>query len=167
MRSRHEAVFDEPDIVEEHDESIGISTDHIAVVTRVGEGWRAVVDGLPDGKVVVAHGSTWAETTHNVGDALSEAVTPEPPYVLGYHMVPADPDADSALGAVMIARSERVHAEQAERDAVRHAVRVFLGQGWSTRDAARALLLSQERVIRLAAEMEGRAARGKPRPPAE
>ncbi|WP_030454149.1 type II toxin-antitoxin system HicB family antitoxin [Herbidospora cretacea] len=153
MRSRHEAVFDEPDIVEEHDESIGISTDYIAVVTREGEGWRAAVDDLPGGKVVVAHGSTWAETITNIGDALSEAVTPEPPYVLGYHMVPADPDADSALKAVMLARYDRVYAEQAERDAVRQAVRVFLGQGWSTRDAARALLLSQERVEQLAAAM--------------
>ncbi|GAB1822574.1 hypothetical protein [Herbidospora sp. RD11066] len=165
MRTRHEAVFDEPDIVEDVDESLGISTDYIAVVTREGRGWKATVSDLPGGKVVVAHGATWAETTHNVGESLDAAVTPEPPYVLGYHMVPADPEAASAIGAVMMARSDRVYAEQAERDAVRNAVRVLIGQGWTTRDAGRALMLSHQRISQLNAEAS--AGRGKPRPPAE
>jgi hypothetical protein len=66
-------------------------------------------------------------------------------------LIPADPRARDALTAVWTARGDRSRAELAEREAVRHAVRTLLEQGWSARDAGKALNLSHQRVSQIAA----------------
>lgn len=121
-----------------------------ASTARVGGYWEATVQDLPDGLQARAQGATWTEAQLNTMDRVQDLFEPDRRNLVGIRLMPADPRASAALIAVWTARSARVRAEQAERDAVRAAVRTLLDLGWSTRDAGSALSLSHQQVSSLA-----------------
>ncbi|MFB9252201.1 hypothetical protein ACFFWE_28540 [Sphaerisporangium melleum] len=121
---------------------------YVATATRTGKQWTATARDLPGGHTVQAQGASWREVKRNVADLVFEIHNDDA--TIGVHLLPADPEAAAALHDVIAARSARVLAEQAERDAVRHAVRLLIHAGWSTRDIGSALLLSHQRVSQLA-----------------
>ncbi|WP_344948338.1 hypothetical protein [Sphaerisporangium flaviroseum] len=135
--------------MENSDESEVETVTYFATATRTGKQWTATTRDLPGGRTVQAQGASWREVKRNVADLIFE-VHNDDSSIGALHLVPADPDAAAALKDVIAARSARVLAEQAERDTVRHAVRLLIGQGWSTRDIGSALLLSHQRVSQLA-----------------
>lgn len=143
-----EKVLDEPDIVEPTGNEPPY-TSYPATATRDGAQWTVVVHDLPEGVAVQAQGATWTEAEINAIKGVISALKAQPG-TIGVELAPADPDAAAALEAVTQARIARAHAEQTERDAVRHAARLLTDQGWSTRDAGRALRLSHQRVSQLA-----------------
>lgn len=144
-----EAIFDRPDVVEA-DEATGPEvTIYNATATRVGKYWNVAVNDLPDGRAAQAQGANWTEAQLNAMDCVQGLFEPDQRDTVGVRLIPADPQAADALVSVWTARSARAVAEQAERDAVREAVRILLDQGWSTRDAGKALALSHQRVSQL------------------
>lgn len=145
-----EAIFDRPDLVKA-DEGTGPEvTIYNATATRVGKYWKVTVHDLPDGRAAQAQGANWTEAQLNTMDCVQSLFPPDQRDTVGVRLMPADPQASDALVAVWTARSARARAEQAERDAVRDAVRILLAQGWTTRDAGKALALSHQRVSQLA-----------------
>ncbi|MEU9888071.1 hypothetical protein [Sphaerisporangium sp. NPDC051011] len=150
MQPRIDTIFDEGDIPEDLEQAeLEITTDYHVTVARTGKMWTATVEDLPDGQVIRAQGATWAETRDNVMDCVLDALAPDPDTV-GFYFVPADPAAVEALNSVRDARVARVYAEQAERDAVRGAVRTLIAQGWTNRDIGSALGLSHQRISQIA-----------------
>ncbi len=84
---------------------------------------------------------------HTPGDASLGA---DPAGVV-VSVAPVGPDAAAALRALTAARIARAEAEQAERDAARHAARLLTGRDWTVEDAGMMLRLPDERIARLAA----------------
>ncbi|RKS72187.1 hypothetical protein BZB76_5007 [Actinomadura pelletieri DSM 43383] len=119
-----------------------------ATATRDGRYWKVSVQDLPDGRAAQAQGTTWTEAQHNAMDCV-QSLFPEAPDTVGVRLIPADPRAAAAMTAVWDARGARVRAENAERDALATAVATLLDQGWSTRDAGKALGLSHQRISQL------------------
>ncbi|MEU6717576.1 hypothetical protein ABZ897_39440 [Nonomuraea sp. NPDC046802] len=148
MRSRFETIFDEAGPVANTEENEGEGTTYRATITRAGKQWTANVRDLPGGHVVQAQGATWREIKKNIADCVFDVLQDKPDTV-AIQVVPADPEAAAALATVAAARSARVHAEQAERDAVRRAARLLIEKGWSTRDAGGALGLSHQRISQI------------------
>ncbi|WP_460306080.1 hypothetical protein [Actinocorallia aurea] len=150
--SHFEAIFDEPEF-EGPGEPIDTSqvkfTTYRAALVRDGKWWTATVRDLPNGGVVVAQGSTWAEVHRNTHAAVISSLGVEP-YAVGINLVTDDSEVEDALHAVVAARVARGEAEEAERAAVRHAAQLLTGKGWSTRDAGGALNLSHQRISQLA-----------------
>ncbi|MFI6786907.1 hypothetical protein ACIBG4_06225 [Nonomuraea sp. NPDC050383] len=147
MHPHLEAIFDQPDLIPPgnwpRDEATIIS----ATATRTGKQWTAAAK-LPDGRPVKAQGATWVEVKKNVAQLIFDCLQAEPG-ALGVHLAPADSEAAAALDAVVSARIARANAEQAERDAVRHAAHLLISQGWTTRDAGSALRLSHQRISQI------------------
>ncbi|MFI7452046.1 hypothetical protein ACIBQX_31435 [Nonomuraea sp. NPDC049714] len=67
----------------------------------------------------------------------------------GFLFTPADQEAADALNNVHSARAARLHAEQAERDAVRNAARALADQGWTTRDISSVPGLPHQRIFHI------------------
>ncbi|MFC4014673.1 hypothetical protein ACFOY2_46135 [Nonomuraea purpurea] len=149
MRNHLEAIFDEPDLLQDADESLPKATTYFATVTRTGKQWTATVTDLPGGGAVQAQGAYWTDVRRNLGSLLLDALKAEPGTV-ALHLAPADPEAADVLTAVTEARIARAQAEQAERDAVRHAARTLIGKSWNTRDAGTVLGLSHQRISQIA-----------------
>ncbi|MDH2426442.1 hypothetical protein [Sphaerisporangium sp. TRM90804] len=149
MRIDHGAIFNQPDLLETNDEPEVETVTYFATATRTGKQWIATARDLPGGRTVQAQGASWREVKRNMADLVFE-IHNDDASIGALHLVPADPDAEAALKDVVAARSARVLAEQAEREAVRHAVRLLIDQGWSTRDIGSALLLSHQRVSQIA-----------------
>jgi hypothetical protein len=143
-----DSIFDQPDLIPPADVPGEVATTYVATAARTGDQWTATGE-LPDGQVVKARGGSWGEVGAGIADLIFAALRDEPG-IVGVHVCPADPEAAAALGAVVEARQVRILAEQAERDAVRHAVRLLLGQGWSPQDAGSALRLTHERAFQFA-----------------
>ncbi|WP_326822597.1 hypothetical protein [Streptosporangium sp. NBC_01756] len=149
MATRHEAVFEQPDIPEDLDQlELQVTTTYHATATRTGKRWTATVQDLPDSHVIRVQGATWGETADNVMESVFDLFDPDPNTV-GFYLTPADPEAAGALRTVTDARAARLYAEQAERDAVRNAARIFISQGWTTRDIGSALGLSHQRISQI------------------
>ncbi|MEV0389529.1 hypothetical protein [Nonomuraea sp. NPDC050643] len=150
MTTHFEEIFDEPDIVEPPDEqSSARYTSYPATASRGDGVWNVVVHDLPAGHAVRAQGVTWTDAEMNAIKAVIDVLQAEIGTV-GVHLIPDDPDAAAALETVTAARIARAQAGQDERDAVRHAARLLTDQGWSTRDAGRALRLSHQRISQIA-----------------
>ncbi|MGW0805931.1 type II toxin-antitoxin system HicB family antitoxin [Nonomuraea sp. NPDC002799] len=148
MSSFREAIFDRDDTPQDFDQTDAVEvTSYLATATRTGRYWTATVKDLPGGHVVRAQGSTWKELGSNVLDCLVDLLDSDD---VGASLVPADPDAAGALKALSEARTARVLAEQAERDAARHAARLLSDQGWTVRDIGSALGLSHQRISQIA-----------------
>ncbi|WP_173527506.1 hypothetical protein [Nonomuraea antri] len=150
MSKHFEVIFDSPDLATDAEiEGLPKVTDYYtATMTRTGKRWTATCRDLPGGRVVEAQGKSWREARRGVGRLISDAVAGEPG-LAAVHVVPADPEEDALLAAVLDARYERAYAEQAERDAVRHAARTLLDRGWTTRDVGSLLLLSHQRISQI------------------
>lgn len=144
-----EAIFDQPDLVRAGDDAGPEATIYNGTATRVGKYWNVTVQGLPDGLAASAQGATWPEAESNTMDRVQSLFPPERQPWVGIRLIPADPQAADALMGVWTARGNRDRAEQAERDAVRNAIRTMLDQGWSTRDVGKAVGLSHQRVSQL------------------
>ncbi len=142
-----DAIFDQPDICTPDDSAVMIPT-YLAIATRVGETWIAETRNLPDGVSVRVEGLNWDEVEDTVLERAHNALGVEYGGLI-VHLSPADPDADNALRAITQARINRAHAEQAERDAIRHAARLLTSQGWTTQDTATALRMPTTRVPEL------------------
>ncbi|GIH51636.1 hypothetical protein SAMN05421833_12949 [Microbispora rosea] len=154
MRSPHEAVFQAVEPADDGanpDEFANVAaTTYQATATRTGKLWTVTVPDLP-GAAVKAQGATWRDAEINAAMCVADVLHAAPGTV-ALHVAPADPDAAAALEAVTAARVARAEAEQAERDAVRHAAQVLTGQGWTYRDAGGALRLSHQRVGQILAD---------------
>ncbi|NAS20073.1 hypothetical protein GT755_00050 [Herbidospora sp. NEAU-GS84] len=145
-----EAIFDEP-AAQDSDESAHITcTTYRATATRAGKQWIVNVHGLPDGYVVRVQGATWREAESNTITGITDALHVEPPAAVIVHMRPDDDEIVEALEAVTDARAARLHAELAEKEAVRAAAQTLVDKGWTTRDAGGVLRLSAQRISQLA-----------------
>jgi hypothetical protein len=150
MTSYTESIFDRPDLLDDTEPASTEATIYRATAVRNGKYWTATVHDLPDGQALEVRGGTWREVAHNGLDAVLELVDPVPHgTTIGFHLTPADQRAATALLAVSETRSARILAEQAERDAVRHAAGLLTGQGWTTRDIGSAIGLSHQRVSQI------------------
>lgn len=149
MSTWREAIFDQSDIPEDFDQTeVEITTTYRATLTRTGKHWTATVHDLPDGHVIQAQGATWRETADNAMECVLGLLRPDPDTV-SFHFTPADPEAAAALRTVVEARNTRVHAEQAERDAVRNTARTLIDKGWTTRDIGSVVGLSHQRISQI------------------
>lgn len=151
MTSHFEAIFSDgltEDVDDSAEDQVRCTT-YQATADYDGSVWTAKVIDLPEGHAVHAQGATWADVERNTARCVVEALRAEPGTV-ALRLLPADAEAAAALEAVTAARVARAHAEQAERDAVRHAARVLTAKSWSTRDAGTALRLSKQRISQLA-----------------
>ncbi|MEU4833147.1 hypothetical protein [Streptosporangium sp. NPDC023615] len=149
MTTWGEAIFDQSDLPEDPDQlELEVTTNYHATLTRTGKRWTATVHDLPDGHVIRVQGTTWRETADNVMECVLDLLPPDANTV-GFDFTPADPEAAEARKAVSDARVARLYAEQAERDAVRNAVRTLIDQGWTTRDIGSALGLSHQRISQI------------------
>jgi len=148
-----DAIFDEPDICPP-DGPFTPVPEYLVTLSRAGETWIADVPDLPGGRSVRVEGATYGEVGaaafEQVHDVLGAA-----PGDISVHVRPADTEATAALDAIVDARINRASAEQAERDAVRHAARVLTSQGWSTEDAAHALRMPVTRMPELLKAVDG------------
>lgn len=144
-----DALFDQPDITNPDPEGPGPVPSYTGYATRVGNTWVVEIRDLPDGRTATAHGRTWREAKTATGDRICEHL-PAEHGVFGIHLAPADPDADAAIIALIEARAALLYAEQAVRDAARHAARTLIDQGWNNRDTGAALGLSHQRVSQIA-----------------
>ncbi|MFG6197831.1 hypothetical protein [Nonomuraea sp. JJY05] len=147
MNQPFDALFDQPDLVPPSGKPEDEATIISATATRTGKHWTATAE-LPDGRPVKAQGTTWVEMKGNVAELIFDCIDAEPG-ALGVHVAPADPDAAAAIDAVVSARIARINAEQAERDAVRHAAHLLKSQGWNTRDSGSVLRMSHQRVSQI------------------
>ncbi|MEV7801721.1 hypothetical protein AB0O28_02090 [Microbispora sp. NPDC088329] len=144
----HDLIFDQPDLVPPGDDDVAVETvTYFATVARTGKQWTATVE-IPGGRTVQAQGASWADVRSNVAQLIFDALQ-DKPEAIGVHVEPADPEAKAALAAVIEARQARALAEQAERDAVRHAARLLTAQGWTTRDVGSATRLSHQRISQI------------------
>ncbi|MEU7889835.1 hypothetical protein AB0B54_30400 [Microbispora bryophytorum] len=142
----HDLIFDQPDLIPPSGDVVEAVT-YFATVTRTGKQWTATAE-LPGGCTVQAQGGSWADVKRNVAQLIFDALRDESE-TIGVHVNPADPEAKATLAAVIAARQARVLAEQAERDAVRHAARLLTAQGWTTRDVGSAMRLSHQRISQI------------------
>ncbi|GAB3910860.1 hypothetical protein GCM10027612_87470 [Microbispora bryophytorum subsp. camponoti] len=142
----HDLIFDQPDLIPPSDDVVEAVT-YFATVTRTRKQWTATAE-LPGGCTVQAQGASWADVKRNVAQLIFDTLRDEPA-TIGVHVDPADPEAKAALAAVIEARQARVLAEQAERDAVRHAARFLTAQGWTTRDVGSVMHLSHQRISQI------------------
>jgi hypothetical protein len=149
MSTWREAILDQPDVPENLDQhELQITTTFHATLTRIGKRWTATVDNLPDGHVIRVQGATWRETADNAMESVFELLNYDPDTV-GFSFTPADQEAADAMGNVRDARAARLHAEQAERDALRNAARILIDKGWTTRDTGSVLGLSHQRISQI------------------
>ncbi|WP_181448870.1 hypothetical protein [Nonomuraea aridisoli] len=146
----HDLIFHQPDLVPPSDDDVAEAVTYFATATRTGKQWAATAE-LPGGRIVQSQGTSWADVKRNVCQLIFDALRDEPE-VIGVHVAPADSEAKAALAAVVEARQARVLAEQAERDAVRHAARLLTAQGWTTRDVGSAMRLSHQRISQILKE---------------
>lgn len=151
-----DAIFEQPEIIADLDDLTFEVTTYPATATRTGSTWTVSVHDLPGGHSVSAEGTTWLEAEYAVQDRVPARLGVDRASVV-VSVKPADPQAHAALHALTAARIARAKAEQAERDAARHAARLLTAQGWSPQDAGMALRLPAERVLRLVASAPGRA----------
>ncbi|WP_439681802.1 hypothetical protein [Embleya sp. MST-111070] len=145
-----DTLFDQPDIDPELETREWKPVpSYPATVTRTASGWTATIADLPDGRAAMAQGRTWREVEHNAFECVAELLGPD---AETFTIVanPADPDAATVVNALFDARLALAHAEQAVRDAARHAARTLTDQGWNTRDAGAVLRLSHQRISQLA-----------------
>ncbi|MGW5263835.1 hypothetical protein ACWEQG_22930 [Microbispora sp. NPDC004025] len=142
----HDLIFDQPDLIPPGDDVVEAVT-YFATVTRAGKQWTATAE-LPGGHTVRTQGGSWADVKSNVAQLIFGVLRDEHA-TIGVYVEPADPKAKAALAAVIEARQARVLAEQAERDAVRHAARLLTAQGWTTRDVGSAMRLSHQRISQI------------------
>ncbi|MGW0483085.1 hypothetical protein [Nonomuraea sp. NPDC003214] len=149
MRSRSDEILDEFGPVENIGENEPEAVTYQATVTRIGKHWTATVRDLPGGQTAHVQGASWKETKENVVDCVLK-LRDDKPDAVAVQFVPGDPEVAAALATVSAARSARVQAELAERDAVYRAARLLVGKGWSTRDAGSALGLSHQRISQIA-----------------
>ncbi|MFI6985439.1 hypothetical protein ACIBSV_43720 [Embleya sp. NPDC050154] len=146
-----DAVFEQPDIDpdSDSDDLTGVIPSYPATATRDGSSWVVLVDGLPDGHAVRVRAATWHDAEIDTHARVADVLEAEPATFLA-PVKPADPDAAAALMDLQEARIALAFAEQAVRDAARHAARTLTDQGWTARDAGTALRLPHERVSQLA-----------------
>ncbi|MFG1956023.1 hypothetical protein [Nonomuraea sp. NPDC049028] len=148
MDPANDAIFDQPDLFPVADADLEVATTYRVTVTRTGKQWTATATDLPGGHTIQAQGANWVEVRRNIGGLIVDLLKDEPG-TIGLRVIPADPEAAAALAAVIEARQARMLAEQAERDAVRHAARLLIAQGWTTRDAGSAMRLSHQRISQI------------------
>lgn len=144
-----DALFDQPDISPDLDDLDVEVTTYTATAARTGSTWAVTVHDLPEGHAGSAQGATWAEAEANAHACVTGLLQADPAAVV-VHLLPADPEAAAAVQDLTEARIARAEAEQAERDAARHAAATLTGKGWTTRDAGTALRLSHQRISQLA-----------------
>lgn len=153
-----DSIFQQPEICEDPDAGDAVMlTTYVALATRTGNAWSAEVRGLPDGLTARAEGATWREVERGLMDRVPRMLGAEGS--VNVVLRPAEQQATDALRALSGARQDRAIAEQAERDAARNAARILAGTGWNAEDIGTALRLPTERVVRIAAEPAGPAAR--------
>ncbi|MYS86644.1 hypothetical protein [Embleya scabrispora] len=144
-----DALFDQPDITDADPDGPAPLPSYTGHATRVGNTWVVEIRDLPDGRTATAQGRTWREAKEATGAGVSKHL-PAGHSGFGVDLVPADPDADAAITALIEARVALAYAEQAVRDAARHAARTLIDQGWNNRDIGAALSLSHQRVSQIA-----------------
>jgi len=135
-----DAIFSHPDIIADLDDLTFEVTTYPATATRTGSTWTVTAHDLPDGHTVQTEGGTWLEGEDKIHECVAEHLGVDPTTIV-VSVKPAEPEAKAALYALTDARIANAKAEQAERDAVRHAARLLIGQGWSVQDTAAALRL--------------------------
>ncbi|MEU6787228.1 hypothetical protein ABZ912_49240 [Nonomuraea angiospora] len=149
MNTWRESILDQPDITEEPDPlGTQITTTYHATLTRTGKHWTATFDNLPGGHIIRVQGATWRETADNAMEAIFDLLKYDPGTV-GFAFTPADQEAALVMENVRDARAARLHAEQAERDALRNAARALIDKGWTTRDIGSVLGLSHQRISQI------------------
>lgn len=146
-----DAIFEQPEIIADLDDLPLEVTTYPATATRTNSTWTVTARDLPGGHVVQAEGGTWFEGECKIHECVSERLGADPATVV-VSVKPAEPEAKGALHALAGARIARAKAEQAERDAARHAARLLIDQGWSVQDAGQALRLPAARISRLTAD---------------
>ncbi|MYS80333.1 hypothetical protein [Embleya scabrispora] len=144
-----DALFDRPDVTDADPDGPAPLPSYTGYATRVGNTWVVEIRDLPDDRTATAQGRTWREAKTATGNAIGEHL-PAGHDGFGIQLAPADPDADAAITALIEARIALVYAEQAVRDAARHAARTLIDQGWNNRDTGAALGLSHQRVSQIA-----------------
>ncbi|NUP78762.1 MAG: hypothetical protein HOV96_14585 [Nonomuraea sp.] len=149
MTTWSDSILDQPDIPKDLDHlPLEITTNYHATLTRTGKRWTATVDDLPDGHIIHVQGTTWREAADNATERVLELVKCTPDTV-AFSFAPADQEAADAIKTVRTARAARLHAEQAERDALRDAARTLIDKGWTTRDIGSVLGLSHQRISQI------------------
>jgi hypothetical protein len=151
-----DSIFGQPEIITDLDDLTFEVTTYPATATRTGSTWTVSADDLPGGQAVQAEGYTWLEAEYKIQDRVTERLGVDRATVV-VSVDPADPEAKAALHALTAARVARAKAEQAERDAARHAARLLVGQGWTAQDVGMVLRLPPGRVCQLATPGQGKA----------
>jgi hypothetical protein len=145
-----DAIFEQPEIIADLDDLTFDVTTYPATATRKDSIWIVNAHDLPDGQAVQAEGGTFREAEDRIQELVPEALGVDRETVV-VSVEPADLAAKAALRALTGARIARAKAEQAERDAARHAARLLAQQGWAPEDIATALRLPTDRVSHLTA----------------
>lgn len=148
-----DAIFDEPDICAP-DGPFKPPPEYRVTLTRAGETWIAEAQDLPGGLSVRVEGATYREADDAAFSQVYDVLGAGPGDIQVY-VRPADAEATAVLDAIVDARINRAYAEQAERDAVRHAARLLTSQGWNTQDAAYALRMPVTRMPELLKTPDG------------
>lgn len=151
-----DAVFQQPEIITGLDDLELEVTTYSATATRAGSTWTVTARDLPDGLTAEVQGKDWLEAEGKIQHRVAEVLGIDRAEVV-VSVDPADPPARAALHALVGARIARARAEQAERDAARHAARLLVKQGWTTEDTGMVLRLPEYRISRLVASTAGTA----------
>lgn len=145
-----DAIFEQPEIIADLDDLTFDVTTYLATATCKDSIWVVSVHDLPDGQAVRAKGSTFREAEDKIQELVPESLGVDRDTVV-VSVEPADLEAKAALRALTGARIARAKAEQAERDAARHAARLLAEQHWAPEDIGTALRLPKSRVSDLVA----------------
>lgn len=145
-----DAIFDQPEIITNLDDLTLDVVTYPATATRTGETWTATAHDLPNGQTVQAEGSSWLDAEYKIHERVTEQLGVDPTTIV-VSVKPANPEANAALYALTGARIARAKAEQAERDAARHAARLLVNQGWTPQDAGEALRYPAARIEQITA----------------
>lgn len=146
-----DAIFDQPEIIADLGDLPLEVTTYPATAARTGSTWTVTAQDLAGGHVVQAEGRTWLEAEDKIHEAVTEHLGVDPTTVV-VSVKPAEPEASAALYALTGARIARAKAEQAERDAVRHAARILVGHKWPVQDVGEMLRLPAARISKLTAD---------------
>lgn len=145
-----DTALDQPDFDTEDTEAEPIPC-YTGTATQRGRIWIVDIPGLPGGLAAHAKADTFREAEAAAYQATAETLDADPA-TFQVRVIPEDPQAADALDDLVNARVALAHAEQAVRDAARHAARTLTAQGWSTRDAGAALRVSHQRISQLTAD---------------
>ncbi|GHJ39517.1 hypothetical protein [Streptomyces sp. TS71-3] len=151
-----DAIFDQPDITADPDDLTFELTTYPATAVHTGSAWNVSVHDLPGKHSLQAQAGTWLEAEDEIQELVAKYLEADRTSIV-VSVEPADPEARAALRALTSARITRAKAEQAERDAARHASRLLLGQGWTTGDVGAVLRLPEARVVQLTVPAPGKA----------